>query len=94
MAANQFNLSVNVAISMPGIGLGSAPCNPVGGVGKGQVVREIDAMGGLMGQLADRRNSISTLNESKGFAVQSTRVQIDKDKYSEIAEDDYRERLI
>ena len=52
-AANQFNLSVAI-VTMPGVGLGSAPCNPaVGGVGKGQVVREIDAMGGLMGRLAD-----------------------------------------
>lgn len=85
--ASQFNLKVAI-ITMPGIGLGSAPCNPsVGGVGKGQVVREIDALGGLMGILADRAGiQFRTLNDSKGFAVQSTRVQIDKDKYSEEAE--------
>ncbi len=86
-AANQFNLSVAI-VTMPGVGLGSAPCNPaVGGVGKGQVVREIDAMGGLMGRLADLAGiQYRTLNESKGYAVQSTRVQIDKEKYSEFAE--------
>lgn len=85
--ASQFNLSVAI-ITMPGIGLGSAPCNPsVGGVGKGQVVRELDALGGLMGILADKAGiQFRTLNDSKGFAVQSSRVQIDKDLYSQEAE--------
>lgn len=85
--ASQFGLNISI-ITMPGIGLGSAPCNPsVGGVGKGQVVRELDALGGLMGILADRAGiQFRTLNESKGFAVQSTRVQIDKDLYSLEAE--------
>lgn len=85
--ASQFDLSVAI-ITIPGIGLGSAPCNPsVGGVGKGQVVRELDALGGLMGILADKSGiQFRTLNDSKGFAVQSSRVQIDKDKYSEEAE--------
>ncbi len=85
--ASQFNLSVGL-ISIPGIPLGSAPCNPsVGGVGKGQVVREIDALGGIMGILADKSGiQYRTLNESKGYAVQSTRVQIDKDLYASNAE--------
>ncbi len=85
--ASQFNLRVGI-ITMPGIALGSAPCNPsVGGVGKGQVVREIDALGGIMGLLADKAGiQFRTLNESKGFAVQSSRVQIDKDLYSREAE--------
>lgn len=85
--ASQFGLEVGI-ITIPGIGLGSAPCNPsVGGVGKGQVVRELDALGGLMGILADRAGiQFRTLNDSKGFAVQSSRVQIDKEKYSEEAE--------
>lgn len=85
--ASQFNLRVGI-ITMPGVGLASAPCNPsVGGVGKGQVVREIDALGGLMGILADLAGiQYRTLNDSKGFAVHSTRVQIDKDRYSREAE--------
>jgi tRNA uridine 5-carboxymethylaminomethyl modification enzyme len=51
------------------------------------VVRELDALGGIMGILADRAGiQYRTLNDSKGFAVQSTRVQIDKEKYSKEAE--------
>ncbi len=87
--ASQFK-NLNIAlISMPGVGLASAPCNPaVGGVGKGQVVREIDALGGLIGKLADRNGiQFRTLNDSKGFAVQSTRIQIDKDLYTIDAEE-------
>lgn len=86
--ASQFQLDVAI-ITMPGIPLGSAPCNPsVGGVGKGQVVRELDALGGLMGILADKAGiQFRTLNDSKGFAVQSSRVQIDKDRYAQAAEE-------
>lgn len=85
--ATQMNLSVCL-ISSPDSGFASAPCNPaIGGVGKGQVVREIDALGGLMGRLADLAGiQYRTLNESKGYAVQSTRVQIDKELYSLNAE--------
>lgn len=88
VAGAQFGLRVAL-ITMPGIGIGSAPCNPaVGGVGKGQVVREIDALGGVMGKLADAAGiQFRILNESKGYAVQSTRVQIDKEYYSQKAEE-------
>ena len=81
--ASQFGDLEVAVITMPGVPLASAPCNPsVGGVGKGQVVREIDALGGLMGKLADL-SAIQwrILNESKGYAVQSTRAQIDKEIY-------------
>lgn len=86
--ASQFPKLKIAIITMPGVGLASAPCNPsIGGVGKGQVVREIDALGGLIGKLADMSGiQYRTLNESKGFAVQSTRVQIDKVQYSVNAE--------
>ena len=65
-AANQFELKVAI-FTMEGIGLASAPCNPaVGRVGKGQVVREIDALGGIMGKLADLSGiQFRTLNDSK-----------------------------
>lgn len=85
--SSQFNIQVGL-ISSPGAGLASTPCNPaIGGVGKGQVVREIDALGGLMGIIADKAGiQYRTLNESKGFAVQSTRVQVDKELYTKTAD--------
>jgi tRNA uridine 5-carboxymethylaminomethyl modification enzyme len=87
--SHQFKDLMVGIITMPEVPIGSAPCNPaVGGVGKGQVVREIDALGGLMGRLADLAGiQYRTLNESKGYAVQSTRVQIDKELYSKNAEE-------
>lgn len=87
--ASQFNLQIGL-LTLPSVPIGSAPCNPsVGGVGKGQVVRELDALGGLMGILADRAGiQYRTLNESKGSAVRSTRVQIDKDLYAKFAEEE------
>ncbi|TET52200.1 MAG: tRNA uridine-5-carboxymethylaminomethyl(34) synthesis enzyme MnmG [Actinomycetota bacterium] len=59
------------------------PCNPaIGGLGKSQLVREIDAMGGQMGKAANRTLlQIKTLNNSKGPAVQALRAQIDKKEY-------------
>lgn len=86
IASSFENLSVAL-VSFPNVPIGSTPCNPaVGGVGKGQVVRELDALGGLMGRLADEAGiQYRILNESKGYAVQSTRVQVDKDLYASAA---------
>ncbi len=60
-------------------------CNPaVGGLAKGQVVREIDALGGAMGRVADRTGiQFKVLNASRGPAVRGPRVQSDKVLYSE-----------
>ncbi len=84
--AAQFDLQIAL-VSLPGVPLGHTPCNPsVGGVGKGQVVRELDALGGLMGKLTDQAGiHYRTLNESKGYAVHSTRAQVDKDLYHHFA---------
>ena len=63
--------------------LALAPCNPsIGGPAKGVVVREIDALGGIMGLISDKSMiQIKMLNKSKGPAVHSLRAQIDKDVY-------------
>ena len=59
------------------------PCNPhIGGSAKGIVVREIDALGGVMGKVADKTHlQIKMLNSAKGPAVQSLRAQGDKIEY-------------
>ncbi len=63
--------------------IGHMSCNPaVGGVGKGQLVKEIEALGGAMGRAADATGiQFRRLNASKGAAVRSTRVQADKVRY-------------
>lgn len=82
-AAAQLGTKVGLVTSNPER-IGLMPCNPaVGGPGKSQLVAEIEALGGLMGKLADA-TAIHTrvLNRSKGPAVQSLRVQVDRDGYA------------
>ncbi len=63
--------------------IGRLSCNPaVGGLAKGNLVREIDALGGIMAKIADRSSiQFRRLNTRKGLAVQSSRVQVDIDVY-------------
>ena len=72
--------------------IGRMSCNPaIGGLAKGQLVREVDALGGVMGRLADRAGiQFKILNRSRGPAVWGPRAQCDKGLYSRLAAETLR----
>jgi len=74
-------------ISMLAENVGATSCNPaIGGLAKGHLVREIDALGGEMGLITDEAGiQFRILNQTKGPAVRGSRAQIDMDKYRIIA---------
>lgn len=80
---------VRVALISPNpLTIGQMSCNPaIGGLGKGQLVKEVDALGGEMGRIIDDTGiQFRTLNESKGPAVRSSRAQADRTLYRERAQ--------
>ena len=70
-------------ITMDKLSLGRMSCNPaIGGLAKGQIVREIDVLGGAMARFADSAGiQFKVLNKTKGRAVWSPRAQVDKRVY-------------
>ena len=79
------NMGSSVLLLTPDlIGLAKMSCNPaVGGIAKGQIVREIDALGGYTGLVTDASTlQFRMLNRSKGPAMWSPRAQCDKQRFS------------
>lgn len=84
-AAARMGAAVAV-VTMHRTTIAQMPCNPaIGGIGKGHLVAELDALGGLQGWAADRAGiQFKILNGSRGPAVWGPRAQCDKERYSEI----------
>jgi tRNA uridine 5-carboxymethylaminomethyl modification enzyme len=91
LAAARLGCSV-VLVTLSKAGIGRLSCNPaVGGLGKGHLVREIDALGGRMARVTDRATiQFRRLNTRRGLAVQASRAQVDIDLYPAFLADELR----
>ena len=72
-----------VLVTLRASGIGELSCNPaMGGLAKGHLIRELDALGGEIGRMTDRTTLFRhTLNRSRGPAVRGTRAQVDRPLY-------------
>jgi tRNA uridine 5-carboxymethylaminomethyl modification enzyme len=91
-AVHRMGLKVRL-VSMDASRVGELSCNPaVGGTAKGHVVKEIDALGGLMGEITDECSlQFKMLNKSKGPAIWSPRSQVSRSQYPLVAQRKLRE---
>jgi tRNA uridine 5-carboxymethylaminomethyl modification enzyme len=91
-AGHRIGLKVRL-LSLHADKVGELSCNPaIGGTAKGQVVKEIDALGGLMGEITDECTlHFRMLNKSKGPAIWSPRAQVSRSQYPKIAQRKLRE---
>ena len=90
-AVHSAGLSVAI-VTMDPSSIGRLSCNPaIGGLGKGHLVQEIDALGGVMGRAADHSGiQFKMLNTSKGRAVWSLRAQVDKKLYPKFIQNKFK----
>jgi tRNA uridine 5-carboxymethylaminomethyl modification enzyme len=87
-AAASARLGVDTTlVTLRRAGIGQMSCNPaIGGLGKGHLVKEVDALGGLMGRMIDKTGiQFRTLNSSKGPAVRASSAQADRELYRQHA---------